>query len=81
MGHVGSETWSLSQILEKSCVLSGRHIFDPICMKLGQNAYHHEISYKFVTASCQVKKWSIDQILEKPFLHNKGVLKVYSNLF
>ena len=54
--HVGSETRSLSEILEKACVLSSRHSFDPICMKLGQNVWHHEISNKIQTSSSQVKK-------------------------
>ena len=37
MGHVGSETRSLGQILEKPCVCSRGHVFSPIIMKLGQN--------------------------------------------
>ena len=37
MGHVGSKTRSLGQILEKVCVLSLGHIFSPIIMKLCQN--------------------------------------------
>ena len=37
MGHVGSKTRSLGQILEKPCVRSSGNIFSPIIMKLGQN--------------------------------------------
>ena len=37
LGHVGSKTRSLGQILEKPCVRSRGHIFSPILMKLGQN--------------------------------------------
>ena len=37
MGHVGSETRSLGQILEKPCPCSRGHIFDLILTKLGQN--------------------------------------------
>ena len=37
LGHVGSKTRSLDQILEKPCVHSRGHIFCPILMKLGQN--------------------------------------------
>ena len=44
MGHVGSETRSLGQILEKPCVGSGDHNFSPIIMKHGQNLYFDEIS-------------------------------------
>ena len=54
--HVGSETMSLGRILEKSCVLSSRHSFDPVCMKLYQNVCQHEILDKFETGSCLVKK-------------------------
>ena len=39
MGHVGSKTRSLGQFLEKPCVLSRRHSFDPIFMKLCQNGF------------------------------------------
>ena len=39
MGHVGSKTRSLGQFLEKSCVLSSRHSFDPVFMKLCQNDF------------------------------------------
>ena len=41
--HVGSETRPLGHILEKSYVLSSRHSFDPVCMKLCQNVWHHEM--------------------------------------
>ena len=44
MGHVGSKTRSLGQILEKPCVCSRGHIFSPIIMKLGQNVSLDEIS-------------------------------------
>ena len=56
MGHIGSETRSLDQIVEKSCVLSSRHSFDPICMKLCLNVWHHEKSNKIENGSSQVKK-------------------------
>ena len=45
MGHVGSETKSLSH-WEKLCVLSRRLSFDPISMKLCQNVCHHKITDK-----------------------------------
>ena len=37
MGRVGSKTRSLGQFLAKPCVLSRRHSFDPVFMKLYQN--------------------------------------------
>ena len=39
MGHVGSKTRSLGQFLEKPCVLSRRHSFDPVFMELCQNDF------------------------------------------
>ena len=36
LGHVGSKTRSLGQILEKRAVHSNRHSFDPKFMKLCQ---------------------------------------------
>ena len=39
MGHVGSKTRPLGQFLEKPCVLSRRHSFDPVFMKLCQNDF------------------------------------------
>ena len=44
MGHVGSKTRSLGQIIQKPCVCSRGHIFSPIIMKLGQNVCLDEIS-------------------------------------
>ena len=55
LGHVGSKTRSLSQILEKPCVRSRSHIFSPILMKLGQNVCPDEISDEFEIGSCGVK--------------------------
>ena len=43
LGHVGSKTRSLGQILEKPCVHSRGHSFDPKFMKLDQNANDHYI--------------------------------------
>ena len=43
LGHVGSKTRSLGQILEKPCVHSRGHRFDSKVMKLYQNANDHNI--------------------------------------
>ena len=56
VGHVESEMRLLVQILEKNCILSSRHSFDPICMKLCQNVWHYKISDKIETGSSLVKK-------------------------
>ena len=37
VGHVWANTRALGQILEKSCIHSRRHSFDPIFMKPSQN--------------------------------------------
>jgi len=47
MGGVGSKSRSLGQILVKSCYHSSGHNFDPIFIKLAQNAYIDNISDKF----------------------------------
>ena len=44
MGHVGSKTRSLGQILEKPCVCSRGHIFSLIIWKLGQIVCLVEVS-------------------------------------
>ena len=67
MGHVGSKTRSLGQVLEKPCICSRGHIFSLIVMKLFQNVYLDEISDKFENASCRV-----GQVLEKPCVHARG---------
>ena len=43
LGHVGSKTRSLGQILEKTCVHSRGHSLDSKVMKLCQNVNHHNI--------------------------------------
>ena len=43
LGHVGSKTRSLGQILEKPCVQARGHRFDSKVMKLYQNANDHNI--------------------------------------
>ena len=61
LGHVGSKTRSLGQILEKPCVRSRGHFFSPILMKLGQNVCLDKITNEFELASCGVKNsvtWS-----------------------
>ena len=55
IGHVGSKTRSLGQILEKPCVHSRGHIFSLIIMKPGQNISLNEVSDEFENESCQVK--------------------------
>ena len=55
LGHVGSKTRSLGQIMEKPCEYSRGHIFNPISMKLGQNDCLDEILHEFESWSRGVK--------------------------
>ena len=70
MGHVGSKTRSLGQILEKPCVRSRGHIFSPIIIKPGQNVCLDILE--------RVRKWvmsktrSLGQIVQKPCVHSRG---------
>ena len=43
MGHLGSKTRSLDQIIEKPCVDNTGHIFHQIFMKFCQNIYLDQI--------------------------------------
>ena len=56
MGHDGSKTGSLGQIIEKPCVHSRGHIFSPILMKLDQNFCLDKISDEFKIGSCGGQK-------------------------
>ena len=55
MGHVGSKTRSLGQILEKPCVRSRGHILSRILMKVGQDVCLNDISDEFENGSRGVK--------------------------
>ena len=72
IGHVGSKTRSLGQILGKPCVRSRDQIFGSILMKLGQGFCHDEILYMFANGSCQVLK-SLGKIID-PMLVTGGDL-------
>ena len=72
MGHVGSKTRSVDQILEKPCVPSRGHIFSQIIVKLGQNVCLDKILDKFGNRLCWSKTRSLGQILEKPCVHSKS---------
>ena len=51
MGHVGSKTKSLGQVLEKPFLGSKGHIFSPIIMQLGLNVCLDKISNMFENGS------------------------------
>ena len=85
LGQGGSKTRSLGQILEKHCVHSRGHSFNPKFMKVCQNVNHHHIKVKFETGSWWIKTRSLGQILEKPCVHSRGhsfdskFMKLYQN--
>ena len=72
IGHVGSKTRSLGQILELPCVLSRGHNFSPIIMKLRQNVCLDEILDKCENGHVGSKTWSLGQMLEKPCVGSSG---------
>jgi len=55
LGHFGSKTRSLGQIIEKPCVDNRGHSFHPIFMKFGQNVYLDEIWIGIVFGSSGVR--------------------------
>ena len=86
LGHVGSKTWSLGQILEKPCVHSKRHSFDPKVMKLCQIVNPHISRSNLKLGHVGSKTRSLGQILEKPCVHSRGhsfdskFTKLYQNV-
>ena len=67
MGHV------------RSCVLSRRHSFDPVFMKLCQNVYLHQMSNTKLVTLGESKTRSPCQILEKPCVHFRGHVLMQSS--
>ena len=70
--HVGTKKRSVGQII-KHCEHSRGHSFGPIFIKLAQNDHLDNISVKFDYGSCQVKKRSVGQLIEKPCEHSRGL--------
>ena len=64
MGHVGSKTRSLSQILEKPCVRSRGQCFSPFIIKSSQNVCLDKVSDEFENGYVGSKTGSLGQILE-----------------
>ena len=69
MGHVGSKSRSLCQMLEKPYVCSRGMIFSPITMKLDQHVCLDKITHKFENWSCRVKNWVTSSNLRKTYLY------------
>ena len=71
LGHVGSKTRSLGQILEKPCVHSKRHRFGPSFMKLCQVVIIIISRSSSKLGYVGSKTRSLGQILEKPCVHSE----------
>ena len=72
LGHVGSKTSSLGQILEKPFVHSRGHSFDSKVMKLCQNVNHHIIYRSNLKLGHGGSKTRLlGQILEKHCVHSR----------
>ena len=69
LGHVGSKTRSLGQILEKPSVPSRWHSFDLKFMKLCQKNNHHYIKVKLKLGQVGSKIRLLGQILEKNLVY------------
>ena len=72
LGHVGSKTRSLGQILEKTSVHSRGHSFDlklPNCIRMLMIIISRSSLKKGHVRS---KTRSLGQILEKPCVHSRG---------
>ena len=55
LGHLGSETMSLGQIIEKPCVDNRGHSFHQILMKYGQNVCLVDMLVEFKSGSGPLK--------------------------
>ena len=79
MGHVGSKTRPLSQILEKPRLekprlCSGDQIFGLILMELSQSVCLDKIVYMFENGSCRVKKYVTRSNHRRSCVCNQGVV-------
>ena len=72
LGHVGSKTRSLGQILEKPCVHSRGHSFDSKFMKLIRMLMIIISRSGSKRGHVGSKTRSLGQILEKPFVQSRG---------
>ena len=87
VGHVGSKTRSLGQILEKPCVHSRGHSFDPKFMKFVRLLIIIISRSMLKLGHVRSKTRSLGQILEKPCVHSGGhsldskLKKLYQNVY
>ena len=72
LGHFGSETRSLGQILGKPCVHSRGHSFEPKFMRLCQNVISVKSMSSSILDHVRSKTRLLGQIIEKPCVHSRG---------
>ena len=86
LGHLGSKTRSLGQILEKPCVHSRGHSFDHKFMKVCQNVIIIISRSSLKLGHVGSKTRSLGQILKNPCVHSRGhsfdskFMKLYHNV-
>ena len=73
LGHIGSKTRSLGQVLEKPCVYSRGHRFDSKFMKLIRMLMIIISRFDLKLGHVGSKTRSLGQILEKPCVHSGGL--------
>ena len=79
LGHVGSKTRSLGQIIDKLWVHSRGHIFDHKFMKLCQNVIIIMCRLDLKLGHVGSKTRSLGQILEKRCVHLDGTILIQSS--
>ena len=72
MGHVGSKTRSLGQLLENPCVCFRGHIFSSILMKLGRMFALMKSQMSLKLGHVWSKTRLLGPILEKPCVRCRG---------
>ena len=73
MGYFEPKTWSLGQILDKPCVHSRGHSFDPKFMKFFVKMLIIIMSRSHLKfGHVGSKKRSLGQVFEKPCVHSRG---------
>ena len=72
MGHVGSKTRSVGQIIEKASEHSRGHSLGPIIIKLAQNDHLDNILVNLNMGQDGSKVRSVGQIIEKASEHSRG---------
>ena len=85
LGHVGSKSRSVGQIMKKPCLLSRGHIVEPKLMKFYQNDSLMKYWLSLTLGQMGSKSRSVGQIMKKPCKHSRShiiepiFMKFYQN--